>query len=219
VTSSPWAALLLLAVIAAAPLLLRRVKAASPEGVRVVARTALHRNAVVAVLAIGDRRVLVGAGDHGVQLLGDLAATPAGPRPDPALDPSSGLPAGLPAGSSVGAAAAASAELAAGRLGDPTALARATAWLPVGDDVTTTASDHHPTPDRTDAVVVTTSATSDMAAALAALHADADAISIPGPGTGLVDRLRAMTVRTTPTSPLRGAAEVGRLPRAPFRRR
>jgi flagellar biogenesis protein FliO len=65
-------ALLVLAGLVAVPFLLRHHRASAPDGVRVVGRTALHKNAVVAVLAVGDRRLLVGAGERGVQLLAEL---------------------------------------------------------------------------------------------------------------------------------------------------
>ncbi|GGI06721.1 flagellar biosynthetic protein FliO [Egicoccus halophilus] len=73
-TDSPLLGLLLLAVLAALPLLLRRMKAAQPNGVRVLSRTALHRNAVVAVVEIDGRRLLVGAGEKGIELLTELPA-------------------------------------------------------------------------------------------------------------------------------------------------
>ena len=66
--------LVVLAALAAVPLLVRRHKAASPDGVRVVGRTALSKNAVVAVLAVGERRLLVGAGERGVHLIAELDA-------------------------------------------------------------------------------------------------------------------------------------------------
>ncbi len=42
------------------------------QGLRVVGRVGLARNAVVAVVETGGRRFLVGAGEHGVALLGEL---------------------------------------------------------------------------------------------------------------------------------------------------
>jgi flagellar biogenesis protein FliO len=79
VIESSLGLLVVLAVLAAVPLLVRRHKAASPDAVRVVGRTALSKNAVVAVLAVGDRRMLVGAGERGVHLIAELdAADPTG---------------------------------------------------------------------------------------------------------------------------------------------
>lgn len=181
-SSSPLTGILVLALLVAAPLLLRRVRAASPDGVRVLARTALHKSAVVAVLAVGDRRLLVGAGDRGVQLLADLDVEAAA-HPDAA--PGDHTHHTEPAGG---------------------------VWSP--DPLATSSTTE--TLDRTDAVVVATSTTSDMAAALAALHADADATLTAGPRTGLVDRLRAMTVRTTPTAGRPDGVGVGRLTRDPL---
>jgi flagellar biogenesis protein FliO len=79
VIESSLGLLVVLAALAAVPLVVRRHKAASPDGVRVVGRTALSKNAVVAVLAVGDRRLLVGAGERGVHLIAELdAADPTG---------------------------------------------------------------------------------------------------------------------------------------------
>jgi flagellar biogenesis protein FliO len=75
VIESSLGLLVVLAALAAVPMLVRRYKAASPDGVRVVGRTALSKNAVVAVLAIGDRRLLVGAGERGVHLIAELDGT------------------------------------------------------------------------------------------------------------------------------------------------
>ncbi len=69
---APIAALGLLAAIVGAPIVLRRYRAAAPQGVRVVARTALSKNAVIAVIAVGERRLLVGGSDRGVNVLADL---------------------------------------------------------------------------------------------------------------------------------------------------
>ena len=46
---------------------------------KVSARTALTRNSVIAVIELDDKRLLVGATDHGVTLLSDLDSTP--PQP------------------------------------------------------------------------------------------------------------------------------------------
>lgn len=66
-----------MALIVGALLLVRRwsrrgVATRAGHGLRVVARTGLTRGAVLAVVAVGGRRFLVGAGDHGVTLLGEL---------------------------------------------------------------------------------------------------------------------------------------------------
>jgi flagellar biogenesis protein FliO len=150
VIDSPLFGLLLLAVLAAAPLVLRRMKAAAPDGLRVLGRTALHKGAVVAVVAVGDRRFVLGAGERGVQLLSEL---PAAKPPAP--------------------------ELARTERADRVAV---------------------PSTDRTDAVVEPSMPTgSDEEALEALLGPPGSAGATAGPGIGLVDRLRAMTVRTTPT--------------------
>jgi flagellar biogenesis protein FliO len=64
-----------LAVIIGALLLVRRWagrQATTTSGVRVVARTGVARGAIIAVVEVGARRFLVGAGEHGVSLLGEL---------------------------------------------------------------------------------------------------------------------------------------------------
>ena len=71
-SQSPLLVLMLLGALVALPLVLRRLKAAAPDAVRVVGRTALHKSAVIAVVAVGDRRLLVGAGERGVHLLAEL---------------------------------------------------------------------------------------------------------------------------------------------------
>jgi flagellar biogenesis protein FliO len=164
---SPLLGLLLLGALVATPMLLRRARAATPDGVRVVGRTALHKGAVVAVVAVGERRLLLGAGERGVQLLTELEAPEA---------PQSATP--------------------------------TTTDTPTSD--TATFSD---TAGRTDADRHVTSTDLDSAAALDALlgppgsSATADGSSATaGPGTGLVDRLRAMTVRTAPTPTRPGAS-------------
>ncbi len=69
---SPFVALLVLAVIIAVPLVLRHFRAATPQGIRVVARTAIARNAIIAVVVVDGRTLLIGTGDNGVQLLTEL---------------------------------------------------------------------------------------------------------------------------------------------------
>jgi flagellar biogenesis protein FliO len=163
-SDSPLLLLALLAVLLAVPLVLRRFKANTPDAVRVVGRTALHKGAVVAVVAVGERRMLVGATDRGVQMLVELDRDPtAGP---------------LPAD------------------GDPSATA------------TPLAASFAPPqrPNRTDAV---RSVLEDRLVDVASIPGrDGEHLSA-GPRTGLVDRLRAMTVRT----PVQG-----RPLRVPFRR-
>jgi flagellar biogenesis protein FliO len=65
-----------LALIVGSLLLLRRWASKGRGGVgtgpRVLGRTGVTRNAVVAVVDAGGRRFLVGAGDHGVNLLAEL---------------------------------------------------------------------------------------------------------------------------------------------------
>lgn len=151
---SPLLLLAVLAVLAAVPLLLRRHKAAQPDGLRVMSRTALSRSSVLAVVAVGERRLLVGAGEHGVHLIADVTGAEDGAAAD-----------------------------------DP---AR-----------TTTASDtdafHLPLLGRMDVAgrTATGALTPDVRSSD---PADAGVAAAPtaGPGIGLVDRLRAMTVRTPP---------------------
>ena len=51
---------------------LRRKRPAALSGLRVSARTALTRNSVVAIVETGDRRFLLGATDHGVEMIAEL---------------------------------------------------------------------------------------------------------------------------------------------------
>lgn len=63
-------------VFVCAPLLiwwLRRSKIAFTSGMRVTSRTALTRNGVIAVVEMDGRRFLVGATDHRIDLLTELA--------------------------------------------------------------------------------------------------------------------------------------------------
>ena len=161
---SPLLLLVVLALIAALPLVLRRHRAAKPDGLRVLSRTALSKNSVVAVVAVGERRLLVGAGDQGVHLLTEVT----GVEDDAAL------------GAADGSGAA-------------------------GYDTTTTTTDGEVEVDhlavlplgRTDAVGTNLTGMSLDDEALDALVAGATpAMTTAGPRIGLVDRLRAMTVRT-----------------------
>jgi flagellar biogenesis protein FliO len=77
VTQVPVLGLLLLAAVLTAPWWIKRVRPGAAETpVRVVGRTAISRNAVVAVVHVGDRRLLVGAAEHGVSILTDLGTEP-----------------------------------------------------------------------------------------------------------------------------------------------
>ena len=181
---SPLAGLLLLGALVAAPFVLRRVRAAAPEGLRVLGRTALHKGAVVAVVAVGERRLVLGAGERGVQLLAEL---------DPAESAGQAAP-GF------------------------------------------TTSDISHDAGRTDADRYVTSTDLGSPAALEALlgppgsspaSSGMTSSTIAGPGNGLVDRLRAMTVRTAPASPRRRSGHplldavrggAGRPTRDPLRR-
>jgi hypothetical protein len=50
----------------------QRGSSGQDAGLRVISRTGLAKGAVVAVVAVGDRRLLVGASEHGVALLSEL---------------------------------------------------------------------------------------------------------------------------------------------------
>ena len=164
---SPLLGLLLLGALAAVPLLLRRFKGSQPNGVRVVGRTALHKNAVVAVVEVGGRRLLVGAGEKGIELLTELApeAEDAAADADPVTEDHDVL------------------------------------------DVSSL--------ERTDAAPEHVWSTTTSGEALEALlgPVGSSATNEAGPGIGLVDRLRSMTVRVS--QPQRGA---GRPLRATLRR-
>ena len=59
------------------PLLIWWLKRRRPTvggGLRVSARTALTRNSVIAVVELDDKRLLIGATDHGITLLSELGA-------------------------------------------------------------------------------------------------------------------------------------------------
>lgn len=194
---SPLLLLVVLALIAALPLVLRRHRAAKPDGLRVLSRTALSKNSVVAVVAVGERRLLVGAGDQGVHLLTEVT----GAEDDAALGaPGAGGAAGAAGATGghgrPGAAGIAGAAGAAGGHGGPGAY-----------DSTTTTTDGEVEVDhlavlplgRTDAVGTNLTGRSLDDDALDALVAGATpAMTTAGPRIGLVDRLRAMTVRTPP---------------------
>lgn len=79
-----------LAMFVGAPLLiwwLRRRGPATPGAVRVVSRTALTRNGVVAVIETDGQRFLVGATDHGISLLSELPIAEPETEPDQAPAP------------------------------------------------------------------------------------------------------------------------------------
>lgn len=152
----PILGVLALLAVCTAPLWVKRLRAVAPESaVTVTGRTALSRNAVVAVVKVGDRRLLVGAGEHGVNVLTELSDVPS----------------------------------------------TATTELPELTDVTELQSQLAAHPQlamltgeaRTDAVVLPPAADTPSAAA-----------TTEGPRIGLLDRLRVMTVRSTPAGrPLR----------------
>lgn len=78
----------------------RRGGARVADGVRVLARAGLSRGASVAVVQIGQRRFLLGAGEQRVSLLAELAADdglPADPASGPAVDHLGGATDGRPA--------------------------------------------------------------------------------------------------------------------------
>jgi flagellar biogenesis protein FliO len=170
VIDSPLVGLLLLGALVATPLVLRRLRAAAPDGLRVLGRTALHKGAVVAVVAVGERRFVLGAGEKGVQLLTELAP-----------------------------------------VADEDVLGHATVTTSASTSAATTSSTHSLiSPGRTDAVTTPDVPAGPAEDALAALLGPpGSAGTTAGPGIGLVDRLRSMTVRTTPT---------GRPIRVPLRR-
>ena len=150
---SPLLLLVVLALIAAIPLALRRHRAAKPDGLRVVSRTALSKSSVVAVVAVGRRRLLVGAGDQGVHLLAEVTE-------DDHLDAVTG----------------------------PTTTTS-------GEDLSLYGTT--PSPGRTDADGTTPAGSLPDDDALEGLVTGAaPAMTTAGPRIGLVDRLRAMTVRT-----------------------
>lgn len=152
---SPLFLLALLAALVAVPLVLRRARAGTEGAVRVLGRTAVHKGAVLAVVAVGPRRLLVGTGERGVHLLAELDPAEEGAAPHGAI----------------------------------TTTVTTTASAPVPDPVPRT-----PDPARTDASGVPPS---DLAALLGA---PGSSVLHEGPRIGLVDRLRAMTVRV----PVRG---------------
>ncbi len=66
-----------LVIFVGGPLLIWWLKRGRPTvggGLRVSARTALTRNSVIAVVELDDKRLLVGATDHGITLLSELEA-------------------------------------------------------------------------------------------------------------------------------------------------
>lgn len=160
-TDSPLLLFVLLGALVALPLVLRRVRNTAPDAVRVLGRTALHKSAVVAVVAVGDRRLLVGAGERGVQLLAELeptaAASPGADGEEPALAASS-----------------------------PDAMITTTASF-----ITSTG----PSPRMDACAGPRTDSDASVSDVLAGLGLPTGT-PIAGPGIGLVDRLRSMTVRT-----------------------
>lgn len=71
-----------LVIFVGGPLLIWWLKRGRPSiggSLKVSARTALTRNSVIAVIELDDKRLLVGATDHGVTLLSELESTPTQP--------------------------------------------------------------------------------------------------------------------------------------------
>ncbi len=151
-TDSPLALLVVLAALIAVPMVLRRFKANTPDAVRVVGRTALTKGAVVAVVAVGGRRLLVGANERGVQLLTELD-------------------------------------------GDVDASAADAAAFDLSATSTSLSSGYHPPqrPTRMDAV---RPSPQELGIDLTSIPGATGEHLTAGPRIGLVDRLRAMTVRT-----------------------
>jgi flagellar biogenesis protein FliO len=84
----PILGVLALLAVCTAPLWVKRLRGAAPEStVSVLGRTALSRSAVVAVVRVGDRRLLVGAGEHGVNVLSELPELDAEGRTDAVSHP------------------------------------------------------------------------------------------------------------------------------------
>ncbi|HSK97479.1 MAG TPA: flagellar biosynthetic protein FliO [Euzebyales bacterium] len=69
-----------------------RPPAVQGEVLRVIARTGLTRSAVVAVVAVGRRRFLLGASDSGVRMLRELEPAPEHDTPNGGTDPAVPLP-------------------------------------------------------------------------------------------------------------------------------
>ena len=55
---------------------MRRSRVGSAHRIRITDKAALGRNAWVAILEVDDKRLLVGAGEHGVALVSELDALP-----------------------------------------------------------------------------------------------------------------------------------------------
>lgn len=159
IDASPLVLVLVLGCVIAVPMLLRHRRAQAPDGLRVLGRTALSKQAVIAVVAVGERRLLVGAGEQGVSLLADLDAGPGSvPAPSAADTPAATTP-----GTTMG-------------------------------------------PDRTDAAGPVQSLRRATGTEVLAASDGEGAVDDHGPGNGLVDRLRARTVRTpTPGRPFHGS--------------
>lgn len=86
-----------LAVFVGGPILiwwLRRGRASGGAALRVVARTALTRGSVVAVVESQGRRLLVGATDHGISVLSELDASDGATIDTDGAEPARPVPAG-----------------------------------------------------------------------------------------------------------------------------
>lgn len=172
-TDLPVIGVLFLLVVFSAPWWIRRLRSSAPEEtLRVVGRTAISRNAVVAVIRVGDRRLLVGAGEHGVNVLTELE--PEERTEEPTSEP------GARVDLRVGARHDAGPELPFPDLPDVSALD-----LDFDEESTDVLLD-----------LGRLAGPADAHAGLTGLAAS----SIDRPRIGRLDRLRAMTVRTTPTA-------------------
>ena len=152
---------ILVAAIACVPFVLRHQRAGTASGMRVTARTALAKGVVVAVVAVDDRRLVVGGSERGVHLLAELEGPGASGHEDGRPPPSATTPSDTTTTSITGFGGT---DATGPRPSEP---ARQPS-IEGGDDLT---------------------------AVLATAEARAGG-ELSGPGIGLVDRLRAMTVRT-----------------------
>jgi flagellar biogenesis protein FliO len=76
ITSVVLALLLVVGAPAAIWWWMRRTRGGSAHRIRITDKAALGRNAWVAILEVDDKRLLVGAGEHGVALVSELDALP-----------------------------------------------------------------------------------------------------------------------------------------------
>lgn len=82
---------LALLLVVAAPLAIwwwiRRSRIGSAHRIRITDKAALGRNAWVAILEVDDKRLLVGAGEHGVALVSELDPLPPSEAETSLIDP------------------------------------------------------------------------------------------------------------------------------------